>query len=160
MPHPLTLSACPRSAFCLPQGPLPKCSLSWASLPASPSASKVFVSLLCLPNPPVPTWPNSTGIWRAPPASASSPSLTSLSLPCGKRKEKAQQVWGGPPRGEGGSYLPRAPPTRLSPSLQNPSRCLKSYSILTVGKPLWTHQPSHSMQILLLAGATFSSSHI
>lgn len=40
-PHPLCL---PRSAFCLPQGPLPKYSLSWASLPASSSAPKVFVS--------------------------------------------------------------------------------------------------------------------
>lgn len=51
----------PSSAFCLPLGPFPEDSLSWASLPASPSASKVFVSLrLCLPNPQAPTWPNTT----------------------------------------------------------------------------------------------------
>lgn len=35
--------------------------------------------------------------------------------------------------GKGGCPLSRAPPTR----------CLKSYSILTVGNPLWTYMPSY-----------------
>lgn len=56
----------PCSAFCLPLGPFPEYSLSWASLPASP----LSLGCLCLSvsprTPRAPTWPNRTGKGRAP----------------------------------------------------------------------------------------------
>lgn len=88
-----------------------------------------------------------------------SPNLTSLGVPCALHLPAAAAAEAGESTtnkcaqgqagGKVGVTCPEPLPPGCPPSLQKPSR---SYSILTVVKPLWTHKPSYPVQILLLLG--------